>query len=103
MPLLQRVAAHTHGQLLVLGVDTLDSPDSANSFLRAVKVTYPQVVDSDGVLRADLHAPGLPNTVVVRADGTIAFRKLGQLSEDDLGNVLEAIGITVPAGQLNPR
>ena len=93
--MLQRAATQTAGQVLVLGVDTLDSTDSARSFLRAVRVTYPQVVDEAGILRGVLHGPGLPNTVVIAPDGSIAYRKLGELSVDDLAKALAAVDVTL--------
>ena len=98
--MLQRAATQTDGEVLVLGVDTLDSPDSARSFLRAVRVTYPQVVDEDGMLRGVLHGPGLPNTVVVAPDGSIAYRKVGELSVDDLVTALAAVDVTLDRAAL---
>ena len=92
MPRLQHLAATTSGRLLVLGVDTEDTADSARSFLRAVGATYPQVVDSNGNLRIHLHAVGLPDTIVIDAAGRVVFRKLGELSDADIQHAVAAAG-----------
>lgn len=101
MPRLQRAARVAGFRLLVLGVDTLDTTDSARSFLRAVGSTYPQVSDPQGVARTAVHAVGLPATVVLRADGTVAFRKLGELSATDLVTAIRAVGVPLTAAELN--
>ena len=92
MPRLQRLAATTSGRLLVLGVDTEDTANSARSFLRAVGATYPQVVDGAGSLRIHLHAVGLPDTVVIDAGGRVVFRKLGELTNTDLQQAVDRAG-----------
>lgn len=103
MPRLQRAASVAGTRLLLLGVDTLDSTDSARSFLRAVRSTYPQVSDPDGVVRTAIHAVGLPATVVLRADGSVAFRKLGELTESDLITALRAVGVALTPDDLTQR
>lgn len=93
MPRLQRAATAAGSRLLVLGVDTEDSLDSARSFLRAISATYPQVVDENGRVRIHLHAVGLPDTVVINAVGDVVFRKLGELSAQDLQTAMRAAGV----------
>jgi cytochrome c biogenesis protein CcmG/thiol:disulfide interchange protein DsbE len=95
MPRVQRVSALTQGRLLVLGIDTEDSDGSARSFLRAVAATYPELVDHDGLTRIQLHAVGLPASVLVAADGTVAYRKLGEMKPADLISALGRVGITL--------
>lgn len=103
MPRLQRAARIGGPRLLVLGVDTLDSTDSARSFLRAVGSTYPQVNDPAGAVRTAVHAVGLPATFVIQADGTVGFHKLGELTAGDLVNALRAAGVTVATGELDGK
>lgn len=100
MPLLERAHDIAGHRVLFLGVDTLDDPDSARSFLVAASVTYPQLVDSAGTVRSHVRAVGLPVTVVVRADGTVAYRRLGQVGADDLANALTAVGVRLTAERL---
>ena len=94
MPRLEQTYRTYRGRLLVLGVDTEDDPDSARSFLTAVHATYPQVVDADGALRIQLHAVGLPVTVLIRPDGSVGYRRLGELHPADLRAALTAAGLS---------
>ena len=94
MPRLEQTYRAYRDRLLVIGVDTEDDPNSARSFLTAVHATYPQVVDADGALRIQLHAVGLPVTVLIRPDGSIGYRRLGELHPADLRAALTAAGLT---------
>lgn len=88
MPLLQ--AAYTrHGDdVQFLGVNTRDTTEAAAAFLPEVGVTYPQVVDLDGKLLDHLRIPGLPVTVLLRPDGSIAGQHIGELEPDTLEDLL---------------
>jgi thiol-disulfide isomerase/thioredoxin len=88
MPLLQ--AAYTrHGDdVQFLGVNTQDTTEAAAAFLPDVGVTYPQVVDLDGKLLEHLRIPGLPVTVLLHPDGSIAGRHIGGLKPDTLEDLL---------------
>ena len=101
MPRLERVARLARARLLVLGVDTLDTTGSARSFLRAIRSTYPQLSDPSGRVRTAIHAVGLPGTLLLTADGAVAFRKLGELSAGDLVTALQRIGIAITTNQIN--
>lgn len=98
MPRLQRTAALAGTRLLVLGVDTLDTRDSALSFLARIRATYPQLSDPDGAVRAQLRAAGLPATVLIGPAGEVRYRKLGELSSADLRVVLERAGVPLGSG-----
>ena len=96
MPALQ-AAYHRYGdQVTFLGVDTEDSVDSANDFLAAVGVHYPQVVDDGGDLLHKVGGAGLPVTMVLDRDGARVFTKLGQLRGRDLEKALAAAGVRSP-------
>jgi len=103
MPRLQQAAGRTAGRVQFLGVDTLDSPAAARSFLAAVRVTYPQLLDADGGARARLGAVGLPVTLVLAADGQVAYRRLGELHPADLAAALRAAGVPVPTAEPGAR
>ena len=94
MPRLENTYRTYKGRLLILGVDTEDDPNSARSFLTAVHASYPQVVDADGGLRIQLHAVGLPVTVLILADGSVGYRRLGELHPADLSAALTAAGLS---------
>jgi len=73
----------------VLGVNLTDpAPDAAVTFAGEVGWTYPQLYDADLVFRNRLQVAGLPVTLFVRADGTLAGRHAGAFTSsqqlDDL-------------------
>ncbi|MEP6695822.1 MAG: TlpA disulfide reductase family protein [Pseudonocardiales bacterium] len=83
LPVLAGVARTTHGRVVFLGIDTGDDPDSALDTLSVAGVHYPSLYDRRSQSVKRLGLPGLPATVLVRADGTVAYTKLGALSGAD--------------------
>ena len=82
VPLLVQFAAAAGDRVTVVGVATEDSPASVYAFAKAFGVNYPQVRDDSGeVLRHFAsYGAGVPKTVLVRADGTIAHVQVGELT-----------------------
>jgi thiol-disulfide isomerase/thioredoxin len=96
LPLLAHLAASTPG-VRVLGVDAQDDPSSALSLLAQAGVHYPSVRDDAATTKASLQwGSGLPVTLFVRSDGTVAFEQHGALASrqqlDDL--VHQHLGVT---------
>ena len=79
-------------QFVGIGVD---SADNIQGFLKKVKVTYPIYVAGFG--GADLarafgnSAGGLPYTVVIDAQGTVRYSKLGRIDAAELRQALNAL------------
>ena len=93
LPLLRRVSAgHRAQRLAVVGVLVNDRPAAARAFMRRYGGGWPVGIDRDGRAAARWGvAGGLPQTVFVRADGTLAAQKLGELTRADLDRQLAAI------------
>lgn len=91
MPMLQRLVGGQPSVRLVL-VDEGDGRDTATRFLAEVGITQPTLLDSDLSAGRRYGAIALPTTVFVRADGTIAGRQVGQLSESVLAAELSTLG-----------
>jgi cytochrome c biogenesis protein CcmG, thiol:disulfide interchange protein DsbE len=102
MPRLQKAALAAGGQVLFLGVDTLDSASAARSFLAVMHVSFPQLVDTGGRVRAHVGAVGLPATVVIAADGHVAYRRIGELHPSELTAALASVGIGLRASTASP-
>jgi thiol-disulfide isomerase/thioredoxin len=79
-PALQRLS--DRGRVRVLGVLTKDTERNGLAAARGFGIRYPSVVDEDGWLLAGLGLAGLPATVFVRADGTVAGRHVGPALSD---------------------
>lgn len=68
-----------------LGVNVRNQAATAESFAQTYGITYPSIVDTDGALQlafAGTVAPNaVPTTLVIDAEGRVAARILGQVSE----------------------
>jgi cytochrome oxidase Cu insertion factor (SCO1/SenC/PrrC family) len=85
MPLLDRSVSPTSGARLLL-VDEGDSTASTQAFLDGLGIHRSALLDSDLSVGHMYGIYTLPETIFVRADGTIDRRQVGQLDE----SVLEA-------------
>lgn len=78
-----------------VGLNTRDSPRSAEAFVKRFKITYPSVVDTDGQLqllfRDTLPPQAIPSTLLVDKQGRVAARALGIVSESSLRALIEPL------------
>jgi cytochrome c biogenesis protein CcmG/thiol:disulfide interchange protein DsbE len=84
LPLLAAAARDLADEVQFVGVDILDNRDAAGPFLTERGVPYPNVFDADGVIRTSLGSIGQPVTAFYDADGRLAAKVDGELSEEDL-------------------
>lgn len=99
-PRLAAAAAAAGGRVQFLGVDTADGRDPALSFLHDFGIAYPQLADPNSDVLHRLPAPGLPVTLAVDASGRVAYRRIGEISADQLAAAVHAVdpSAAVPAG-----
>ena len=95
-PSLERLSKEFADQgVSFIGLNTRDSDTSARSFVERFGITYPNVVDRDGVLqlgfRESLPPRAIPSTLVIDRSGRVAARVLGAVSESSLSGVIEAV------------
>jgi peroxiredoxin len=91
-PLLRRTLDQRRSEgLVVIGVLVNDSPGRARTFVRRHGGTWPVGIDQGAKAAAAFKAIGLPETVFVRRDGTLATRVLGELTQDRLDAQLAPI------------
>jgi thiol-disulfide isomerase/thioredoxin len=67
---------HSAG-LSVIGIATDDNPGLVQERLRALNVTYPNIVDAEGSVRGALRADRLPTTLVIGRDGRVRVARIG--------------------------
>lgn len=77
----------------VVGLDVTDKSGDAKDFVTRYGITYPSIVDPDGVLLATI--PGvppaaLPSTVIIDAQGRIAGRVIGATTTAQLTELVAA-------------
>ena len=85
LPLLEQQAA-IHPELTFVLIDVSDRQSAAADLLSRLHVRTPVVLsDPDGATSAAYGVPGLPTTVFVRADGSIAVQIARQIDSATLG------------------
>jgi cytochrome c biogenesis protein CcmG/thiol:disulfide interchange protein DsbE len=97
LPAFARLSTEAGGRLRVLGVASLDVPGNSISFAADNALPFPSLLDRDGDLGRDLRKRGLPVTVLVRADGSVADVYQGQPLTDTTLRALvrDALGVDV--------
>ena len=101
MPALQATAERLEGRVGFVGVNHQDGRTAATEFEEEVGVTYPSAYDPNGGVARDFGVVGLPTTVLVDASGRIVARTLGEVTEDELDELIaEAFGIV--GGESDP-
>jgi cytochrome c biogenesis protein CcmG/thiol:disulfide interchange protein DsbE len=90
-PLLRQAQAdHRADGLALVGVIVNDDPEAARAFVRRMGATWPSGIGTPATIAA-FGLRGLPETLFIRRDGTVASRQLGQLSPASLRAQLAAI------------
>jgi cytochrome c biogenesis protein CcmG/thiol:disulfide interchange protein DsbE len=74
-----------------LGVDILDSRESARAFMREMGWTYPSVFDATGAIRDGLGLIGQPVTLFYDAAGELVDTWTGQIGQAELVGRLERL------------
>jgi cytochrome c biogenesis protein CcmG, thiol:disulfide interchange protein DsbE len=94
MPEFQRVHRRLGDRVAFLGVNQRDQAQAAEELSRSTGVTYPLAVDPAGWAFDAFGGLGMPTTVLIRADGTVADVVAGQLDETLLSErIRRALGV----------
>ena len=95
--LFQRLHEQAGNRVRVIGIDFADpQAGAAIAFAASQGMTYPQLSDPDTALKASVGVPGLPVTLFVAADGTIAGRQFGPI--DSFGQLIELVNDDLGVG-----
>lgn len=82
------------GQLEIVGVDYLESPEKALAILAELGADYPALLDADGSVASHYRVPGLPATFLIAPDGTLVAMRAGELRESELPDFLGRAGLS---------
>jgi cytochrome c biogenesis protein CcmG/thiol:disulfide interchange protein DsbE len=87
--------------LVILAVNQtfIDNAEAAREFADEMGLTFPLARDDDGRVSEGLYqVRGLPTTVVIRPDGTVAFVQIGPLNDTQIAEVGRrlAVGEMIP-------
>ncbi len=73
------------GRIAIFGINQKDQPENARRFLGAKGNPYAAVgVDPNGRASIEWGVYGVPETFIVKGDGTIAYKLVGPLTEGNL-------------------
>ncbi len=98
LPAFNTVAMAAGDSLEFLGVNVAEDAGKASTLIEELGLTFPQAVDPDGDLSAELEVVGLPSTVFATPDGEVVEIHTGPLSEEDLvRRIAELFDVTVDA------
>lgn len=77
------------GEVPIHGINYKDPPDQAEAWLNELGDPYARIgADIDGRVAIEWGAYGIPETYVISAGGTIAYRHVGPLTRADLDETL---------------
>lgn len=83
MPDLQRLHTELGDRVTLLGINTQDAPSAAAELAEETGISYDLAVDRDGSYYNELRGFGMPTTLFVRSDGSVAWRHTGPITFDE--------------------
>ena len=93
IPLFLRAQEALGDDLVILGVDYLESPEKAVGILDELGAHYPVVLDADGEVARHYRIPGMPTTFFIDRDGVLRGMKAGEVHEGQLAELLADAGL----------
>jgi thiol-disulfide isomerase/thioredoxin len=92
MPAFERASHDYAGRVIIVGVDSQDSPTDGLRLARQLGVTYPLLMDtSHADLYALLHGQGMPVTALIGRDGTVRRVYSGELDDELLRQLIDQL------------
>ena len=96
MPALESVHQAAGDDVAFVGAAVNDRVDDAHELAEETGVTYPLVADAAGSFFVDAGATLLPTTLVLDQEGTVVRRLVGEITAEELVDVLaEETGVEV--------
>ena len=89
MPDLEALHQEYGDRVVFIGLDTQEKADAGRKIVQKTGVTYEIGRDPDGALFTAFGGLGMPTTVLIRPDRTIAERHSGALNADRLRSMID--------------
>ena len=93
MPLIEQYAQKYPSQLVVLGLNSEETPLVVRSFADSFKITFTILLDTNGVVSDLYRVDGFPTTFFIDATGRIQAEQVGSLTRDNMDRYLASIGV----------
>jgi len=81
-------------EVVILGVDYLETQDKATGILDELGADYPAVLDASGEVAEHYRIPGMPTTYFIDSEGVVRGFKAGEVHEEQLVELLATVGLT---------
>ncbi len=92
MPAFERASQDYSGRVMIVGVDSQDTPSEGLRLARQLGVTYPLLIDTRHAdLYALLHGQGMPVTAFIGRDGAVRRAYSGELDEALLRQLIDEL------------
>lgn len=96
MPEFQRVHEQRGGEVTILGVDIgpqqfLGTREEGRALLRDLGVTYAAGTTYNETVARDFEILGMPTTIFIRADGSVARKWSGVINEEKLNELVDEL------------
>ena len=93
MPLLVAIHNTYQPEVVVLGVNSMETSDEVRVFTEANKLSFPVVLDSDGLVGQQYLVNGLPTTLFIDEKCVLKIRHVGALNSQLLDEYLMELGV----------
>ena len=93
MPLLEKYAQKYSKDLVLVGVNQLESHETVHSFIAEFGIHFPIVLDENGVAARLYYTQSYPVTFFISAEGILKAQHRGELNENLLVSYLGTLGI----------
>jgi len=94
MPEFQEIYQRNEQDLVVLGINLEEPSGDIQDFVSPLNITYPILLDNDGLVSKLYKVIQLPNTYFIDRDGIIRIRHIGFLSSDQFQEYLDRVGVS---------
>ena len=93
MPLLVEIHNKYQPNVIVLGVNSMETSNEVRTFVEGNKLSFPVVLDSDGSVGQQYLVNGLPTTLFIDKKGVLKIRHVGALNNQILDEYLLELGV----------
>lgn len=93
MPAFEQVHQELEGEVTFVGIDVVDTEQAGREMVARTGVTYRNARDPRSEIFAVFGGIALPRTVLIAADGTVADTHSGELTADELRDLLDRNGM----------
>jgi len=94
MPEFQEIYQRNEQDLVVLGINLEENPGDIQDFVSPLNITYPILLDKEGLVSRQYKVIQLPNTYFIDRQGILRIRHIGFLSSDQFQEYLDRVGVS---------